>query len=61
MFGTKPFQRMAGDFAGSRIGGEVGRERLDDDFAARGFVVSLGYMCTQHVASEKATHVVPTR
>ena len=28
---------MAADFAGSLIGDEVGREGVDDDFAARGF------------------------
>ena len=33
-FGTKTFQKMA-DFAGSLIGDEVGREGVDDDFAAR--------------------------
>jgi dihydrofolate reductase len=37
VFGTKTFQRMAGDFAGSLIGDRVGREGVDDDFAARGF------------------------
>ena len=37
VFGTKTFQKMAGDFAGSLIGDEVGREGIDDDFAARGF------------------------
>ena len=37
VFGTKTFQKMAGDFAGSLIGDEVGREGVDDDFAARGF------------------------
>jgi hypothetical protein len=36
VFGTKTFQKMA-DFAGSLIGDEVGREGVDDDFAARGF------------------------
>ena len=30
VFGTKTFQKMTGDFA-------VGREGIDDDFAARGF------------------------
>src|SRR4051812_34756644 len=37
VFGTKTFQTMAGDFAGSLIGDKVGREGVDDDFAARGF------------------------
>ena len=37
VFGTKTFQRMAGDFAGSLIGDKVGREDVDDEFAARGF------------------------
>jgi dihydrofolate reductase len=37
VFGTKTFQRMAGDFAGSLIGDEAGREDVDDAFAARGF------------------------
>jgi dihydrofolate reductase len=37
VFGTKTFQKMAGDFAGSLIGDAVGREGVDDDFAARGF------------------------
>lgn len=37
VLGTKTFQRVAGDFAGSLIGGEVAREDIDDDFAARGF------------------------
>ena len=37
VLGTKTFQKMAGDFAGSLIGDEVGREGVDDDFAARGF------------------------
>ena len=37
VFGTKTFQKMAADFAGSLIGDEVGREGVDDDFAARGF------------------------
>ena len=37
VFGTKTFQKMAGDFAGSLIGDKVGREGIDDDFAARGF------------------------
>ena len=37
VFGTKTFQKMAADFDGSLIGDEVGREGVDDDFAARGF------------------------
>ncbi|HKF43923.1 MAG TPA: dihydrofolate reductase family protein [Thermoanaerobaculia bacterium] len=37
VFGTKTFQKMAGDFAGPLIGDQVGREGVDDDFAARGF------------------------
>ena len=37
VFGTKTFQKMHADFAGSLIGNEVGREGVDDDFAARGF------------------------
>ena len=37
VFGTKTFQKTAGDFAGSLIGDRVGREGVDDDFAARGF------------------------
>ncbi len=37
VFGTKTFQKMAADFAGSPTGDEVGREGVDDDFAARGF------------------------
>lgn len=37
VFGTKTFQKMAGDFAGSLIGDAVGRGGIDDDFAARGF------------------------
>jgi dihydrofolate reductase len=37
VFGTKTFQTMAADFAGSLIGDTVGREGVDDDFAARGF------------------------
>ena len=37
VFGTKTFQKMAGDFAGELIGDEVGRAGVDDDFAARGF------------------------
>jgi dihydrofolate reductase len=36
VFGTKTFQKMAGGFAGSLIGGKAGREGVDDDFAARG-------------------------
>jgi len=37
VLGTKTFRKMAGDFAGSLIGDEAGREGVDDDFAARGF------------------------
>ena len=37
VLGTKTFQKMAGDFAGSLIGDKVGREGVDDDLAARGF------------------------
>jgi dihydrofolate reductase len=37
VLGTKTFQEMAGDFAGSLIGDTVGRKGIDDDFAARGF------------------------
>jgi dihydrofolate reductase len=37
VFGTKTFQRMAADFAGSLFSDKVGREGVDDDFAARGF------------------------
>lgn len=37
VFGTRTFQKMAGDFAGSLIGDRVGREGIDDEFAARGF------------------------
>ena len=37
VLGTKTFQKMAADFAGSLIGDVVGREGVDDDFAARGF------------------------
>jgi dihydrofolate reductase len=37
VFGTKTFQKMAGDFAGSLIAGQVARGGVDDDFAARGF------------------------
>jgi dihydrofolate reductase len=37
VLGTKTFQRMAGDFAGDLIGDRVGRDGVDDDFAARGF------------------------
>ena len=37
VFGTRTFQRMAADFAGSLIGDQVGRTGVDDDFAARGF------------------------
>jgi dihydrofolate reductase len=37
VFGTKTFQKMHADFAGSLIDDKVGREGVDDDFAARGF------------------------
>ena len=37
IFGTKTFQTMSADFAGSLIGDAVGREGIDDDFAARSF------------------------
>jgi dihydrofolate reductase len=37
VFGTKTFQKMHADFAGSLIGDQIGREDVDDDFAARGF------------------------
>ncbi len=37
VLGTKTFRRVAADFAGSLIGDRVGREGVDDDFAARGF------------------------
>jgi dihydrofolate reductase len=37
VLGTRTFQRMAADFAGALIGDRVGREGVDDDFAARGF------------------------
>jgi dihydrofolate reductase len=37
VLGTKTFQKMSGDFAGSLIGGKVAREDVDDKFAARGF------------------------
>lgn len=37
VLGTKTFQKIAGDFAGTLIGGESAREDVDDQFAARGF------------------------
>ena len=37
VFGTKTFQKMHADFARPLIGDEIGREGVDDDFAARGF------------------------
>ncbi len=37
VFGTKTFQRISPDFAASLTAGHVGREGVDDDFAARGF------------------------
>jgi len=35
--GHEDVQAIAADFAGSLIGDKVGREGVDDDFAARGF------------------------
>jgi dihydrofolate reductase len=37
VLGTKTFQKMHADFAGSLIGDAPGRDGPDDDFAARGF------------------------
>ncbi len=37
VLGTKTFQKMAGDFAGSLIGDRPAKEDVDDAFAARGF------------------------
>ena len=37
VFGTKTFQKMHADFAGSMVGDQAGREGVDDNFAARGF------------------------
>jgi dihydrofolate reductase len=37
VFGTKTFQKMAGDYAAALIGDSAGRGGVDDDFAARGF------------------------
>jgi dihydrofolate reductase len=37
VLGTKTFQKMHADFAGSLIGDAPGRGGVDDDFAARGF------------------------
>jgi dihydrofolate reductase len=37
VFGTKTFQKLAGEFAGTLIGDTAGRGGVDDDFAARGF------------------------
>jgi dihydrofolate reductase len=37
VFGTKTFQRMSSDFAGSLFEGKVAAEGVDDSFAARGF------------------------
>ncbi|HEY0468007.1 MAG TPA: dihydrofolate reductase family protein [Polyangiaceae bacterium] len=37
VLGTKTFQKMAADFAGSLVGDVTGRTGVDDDFAARGF------------------------
>src|SRR5215471_7084790 len=36
VFGTKTFQKMSLEFAGSLTAGEAAREDADDDFAARG-------------------------
>jgi len=37
VLGTRTFQRMHADFAGSLLGDQPGRGGVDDDFAARGF------------------------
>jgi dihydrofolate reductase len=37
VLGTKTFQKMTGDYADALIAGRVGREGVDDNFAARGF------------------------
>jgi dihydrofolate reductase len=37
VFGTKTFQKMHAESAGSPVGDEVGRADVDDAFAARGF------------------------
>lgn len=37
VFGTRTFQKMAGDFAGELIGGEPARGGVDEDYAARSF------------------------
>lgn len=37
VLGTRTFQRIAADFAGSLAGDEAGRGGIDDEFAARGF------------------------
>jgi dihydrofolate reductase len=37
VLGTRTFQKLHADFAGSLIGAEPGREDADDAFAARGF------------------------
>jgi dihydrofolate reductase len=37
VLGTKTFHKISADFAESLIAGKVGREGVDDDFAARGF------------------------
>ena len=37
VLGTRTFQKMHADFAGSLIGDEVARADVDDAFAARGF------------------------
>ena len=37
VLGTKTFQKISADFAGSLLGDKAGRAGVDDDFAARGF------------------------
>lgn len=37
VFGTRTFRKLAAEFAGHLLEGEVGREDVDDAFAARGF------------------------
>ena len=67
IFPTRFFRAMDGD-----AGGETG---IDNDFAARGAtglgagesllegldLPALGYTCTEHVPTARATHVVLTR